>query len=229
MLNSIKEYPLFETFFLSFSIFTLLFIILICLGNDLKKRKINNNLFVIFTLLCFLLIFIETIIYKTIYIFLEKLILFISISFLSITLFALNIIGGSDGKLCILIFITIPLKLLNLSSIFLFWGFFWLVYTFILLIKYCMNQFTSNKSLFDAIFDFYLEDNRIKKLHIKTTFTPVTFRDYEKKKRYLLKEIDLLFYNNKIKNYQFLIQYRPPLVLIILFSYIFFLFYNIVV
>lgn len=222
-LNLFQYYRFFEKYYTTISIFILFLIILSCLYLDLKNRKIHNKNFICFFLLSILLVIIEFSYYNSIYFLMVKLLYFITILALSILLFALKIIGGSDGKLCILIFLVCPIKIITFSKIILFYEFFLFIFMVFLLINYSINHFSSRKNSFNLLFKFYMKDIRIKKIFIQSTYIPLNLIELEKKKKKFLKKINILFYNNKSEKFQILVQYRPPLVLFLLFSYIFLL------
>lgn len=102
------------------------FVLIYCSISDIRTRKIPNKIIKIFYLFGLGLIFIESLNYP------EDLLFFVIIkssfflfSFLfSITLFSLEILGGSDGKLIILIISITPFKDLNYLYLFSFFLFF---------------------------------------------------------------------------------------------------------
>lgn len=208
----------------------LIIILSICLYKDIKFRKISKRFFknsfilIIFVIIldCFLSSphFVELLLYKLLYFFLS--------STISIILYSVKIIGGSDGKLFILIFLSHPLNFLSLSYIISFFFFF---FTFVLeynIIITLRNVLGKSRDLFLFFFINYSKTTKIKKFYFITSYIFINFSKLEclNPDKY---HIDKLFiiYNEKSKNLQLLAQYRPPLVIFCMLSYLLLLIINI--
>lgn len=76
------------------------------------------------------------------------------------------------------------------------------------------------------LFDLNLKFSVFKRFYIKSFFK---FLNYSKLSKYktekMILKSNLLIYNNNKNRFQILIQYRPPLIIIIIFTYILIFFY----
>jgi len=147
---------------------------------------------------------------------------FLIVFLLSFLLFNLKIIGGSDGKLIILIFLIHPLKFLNLYFVTSFFLLFSLFFILLFLQNFILNSLFKNNCSFITFFNLDSTLSGFKKFYIKSFYKFLYYsklREY-KEEKILLKSV-LLVFNNRKKKFQVLIQYRPPLILIIILTYLF--------
>jgi hypothetical protein len=121
----------------------------------------------------------------------------------------------------ILIFITQPINLLNLSFLTKFYLIFSILFISLFITNFISNFFTKNKKIFDNLFISILEISSMKKIYIRTFYKYLDYSELYKyrKEKILLKSIFLLFNSNKYK-FQVLVQFRPPLILLIIISYL---------
>ncbi len=121
-------------FFVNFvSIFLFL---VICVYFDLKDRIIPNKFLRIYLIITFLLIVFEGFFYFEIlyWYVIIKLVVFVFMFLLSLTLFSRKLIGGADAKVLILLFNSLPF-----TYIFYFLKYFFLVFSFFLIIVLIFN------------------------------------------------------------------------------------------
>lgn len=196
---------------------------------DIKFRKIPYNYFlfsyfIVITLNFFeLLIFFENI-PKILYLKIFVLILTFSLSFI---LFLLKIIGGSDGKLIILIFFAHPILLLNIESIFTFFIFFTLFFVIYFTINLIINNYIKTRIPFILFFSINGNFSIFQKNYMKFFYK---FRNYSEirnysERKYYIKSLNLIFDDKKNK-FQVLCQIRPPLIVFIILSYYLIFFSN---
>ncbi len=209
----------FRKYFTLFLVFISFLIMFFYLYKDITTRKIENKFFLSFYLIIITLNFVEYLSYKSIMFIIIKLWSSILIFIISIIFFYLKIIGGSDGKLCILIFLALPINILTLSRILLFYTIFLTFYIILLLGNFLINTFSSKKEAFSLLFNFYIKASWSKKIDIITSHRLVNFLDLEKRKVKYINYFDAFFFNYKKKKYQIIASYRPPLVLLSLFSF----------
>jgi hypothetical protein len=140
---------------------------------------------------------------------------------LSFILFLLKIIGGSDGKLIILIFLIHPFQFLNLFFIISF--FLWFSSSIILVFiqNFIINSLYKNNCSFSTFLNCNLKYSGIKKIYIKSVYKFINYSNLSeyKEDKSLLKSV-LLIFNIRKNKFQVLVQYRPPLILIIVLTYI---------
>ncbi len=147
---------------------------------------------------------------------------FLIVFLLSFILFILKVIGGSDGKLIILIFLIHPIQFLNLFFVTSFFLWFSLLIILIFLQNFLINSLNKNDCSFTTFLNFNSKFTAFKKFYIKTIYK---FLNYSKLSEYkeekiILKSI-LIIFNNRKNQFQVLVQYRPPLILIIILTYLF--------
>lgn len=149
-----------------------------------------------------------------------KLLILISVLFLSLVLFSLKIIGGSDGKLILFIFTIHPLIFLNFRMVFSFFLLFSLCIIVLFIVNFIYNNFNKDSYSFVLIIGPGLEISILRKLYIKTFYKFFNYSELNKyvEKKYLIKSLDLI-YNVKSNKFQILCQIRPPLILLIVLSY----------
>lgn len=206
-------------------IFNFLFISIIlffCLYFDLKSRKISNSLFKYLFIACICfnsveLIFCSEDIVRFIVLKINFLLIILSLSFL---LFVLHIIGGADGKLFILIFFLHPVKFLNFYFITSFFLLFSLLIILIFIVNFVNNISFRNNDSFEIFFNSNYKYSSFKRNFIKTFFKFLNFSEleYYNEEKHLVKSL-ILIYNNVRRRIQILVEYKPPLIFIIIISY----------
>lgn len=216
-----------EITYIEFCCITIIF--LVSLYSDLKYRIIPNKIIKSFFLFCLILNFIEfLLVYDNIaLVFIWKLSYFCLIFLISLLLFSLRIIGGSDGKLIILIFLIHPVKFLNLNFVILFFLLFSLLFCSIFFLNLLYNSFFNNSFSFEILFAINQDISTLKQIYFKIfcNFTILAkIYDYKDNKKILA--CSYIIYNIYRNKFQSLVQYRIPLVSIIMISYYFLIFLN---
>jgi Flp pilus assembly protein protease CpaA len=198
-----------------------------CMYRDIKFRIIPNKVLSVLLLISSFLIFIELLhFYNNVLIFIIVKIWFLFFAFfLSFLLYCLKIIGGSDGKLLTMLFLFNPIYYLNFQWLFLFFSVLLLLYLILGIISYLITHNLTNKNVYEM---FFSENENFSKMHKIFIEIFYKFRDFSQlnkfnDEKYLLKSL-ILFYNNKTEKIQFLTQYRPPIVILIFFTYNFLIF-----
>jgi len=196
-------------------------VLIYCMYRDIKFRKIPNKAIIGFLLIGSLLAFTEDLdIYNDILIFIITKVFFLFFAFIfSFVLFCLKIIGGSDGKLLIMLTFFYPIYRFNFQWLFSFFFVFLFLYLILGVVNYLFNNFLSNNNSYDMIYS--LEEN-VSFLHKVFIITFYKFLDFSQINRYtnekfVLKSLNL-FYNKNKGKFQILTQYRPPLVILIFFA-----------
>jgi len=207
-------------------------ILLISLYFDLKFRKISNKFlktsffFSIFLNTIELLFFYSDILL----ILILKVLFFFLIFLISLLLFSLKIIGGSDGKLILLIFSVHPIKYLNYFFVLFFFLLFSLFFFILFFFNLVINSIKKNSYSFRIYFNFHYKISILRKLFMKLFckfFNLSKLKEFDGDKIF----IDTLFiiYNNEKRELQILALYRPPLIIICIISYYFIFFLIIVI
>ena len=132
----------------------------------------------------------------------------------------MKIIGGSDGKLIILIFLTHPLKFLSLNFIFTFFLLLSVFYVLMFMLNLVQNTLPKQKESFICFFNSNLKFSITKRIYIKGFFKFSNFlklNDMQGEKN-LVKSLYLIF-NIEQKKIQILVQFRPPLIIFVILSY----------
>lgn len=191
---------------------------------------ISNRILIIFLGCCLFLNILEFFIfYKTFLVFLIlKIFIFLITAFLAFLLFSLKILGGSDGKLIIIIFITYPMRFLKITNILCFFLILSFLFLIIFFTNYLINCFSKDSFSFDILFNLGYKISIFKKFFIKMfySFFPfLKFKKYREIKRSIRSQF--IFYNNRTNSFQYLAQYKFPFVLICTLSYYFLLFLKI--
>ena len=139
---------------------------------------------------------------------------------LSFTLFYLKIIGGSDGKLIILIFTNLRVKFLSLDFVFCFFLIFSLLIICLFFLNYLQNSLLKEKDSFIIFFNSTIKLSVIERIFIKGFFKFSNFinSDDSWAEKNLLKSLFLIYNSGKNKT-QILIQFRPPLIILVILSY----------
>lgn len=195
-----------------------------CLYLDIKYRIIPNKVFSCIYAISLILSLISLIyFYKELgLILVNRIYMFIEAFFLSFFLFWIKIIGGSDGKLIIFIFITESFYDFHFLHVYIYFLIFCGLYLITLVINYIFNSnspFFESFELLCGIFCYY---SCIKKIFFKSSFNFLSFskmRDLRPEK-YDVKSI-LLFHNIKSGEFHILVQIRKPLILVCIGSYYF--------
>jgi Flp pilus assembly protein protease CpaA len=198
-------------------------IIIFSLYSDIKYRKITNERFRELFLFSFFLNSVEFYYSQDVVILITlKIFFFFLIFIISLTLFSFRIIGGSDGKLFILIFLIHPGNFLSFSFIMMFFLLFSLFFILLFALNYINNAIGVNRYSFEILFVYYLNTTVFKEVFFKTFFIFLNFKEVKEKKENRYQIISYyLIYNNNNNIFQILAHYRPPLVVACLFSYYF--------
>ncbi len=133
----------------------------------------------------------------------------------------LKIIGGSDGKLIILIFFIHPLQFLSLFFVMSFFLWFSILIFLVFVQNFIINSFYKNHCSFSMFLNIISKSSGFKKVYIKCAYKFLNYSDLSeyKEEKFLLKSILLIFNDSKSK-FQVLVQYRPPLILLIVLTYL---------
>ena len=197
-------------------------ILFVSLYSDLKYRVIPNKVIKNLFIFCLFINFIEfLLVYDNItLIFILKISYFCLIFLVSLLLFSLKIIGGSDGKLMILIFLIHPVKFLNLNFVISFFLLLSLIFCSVFFFNLLYNSFFNNSFSFEILFAINQNISTLRQIYFKIfcNFTILAkIYDYEDNKKTLV--CSYIIYNIYRNRFQSLVQYRIPLVVIIMFSY----------
>lgn len=189
--------------------------------QDIKYRKISNKILIGFFLVGSIITFTEDFdIYNNIFNFvLTKVIFFIIVFLFSFILFCLKLIGGSDGKLLIMLAFFCPIDKFNLQWIFSFFFVFLSLFLLVVLVNYKINNVLSGNNLYDMIYGLKENFTFLHKIFIILFFKFLDFSavsEYANEK-FVVKSLNL-FYNEKKEKFQILTQFRPPLVILIFFT-----------
>lgn len=204
-----------------FSFFFTNIILIYCMYQDIKYRKISNKILIGFFLVGSIITFTEDFdIYNNIFNFvLTKVIFFIIVFLFSFILFCLKLIGGSDGKLLIMLAFFCPIDKFNLQWIFSFFFVFLSLFLLVVLVNYKINNVLSGNNLYDMIYGLKENFTFLHKIFIILFFKFLDFSavsEYANEK-FVVKSLNL-FYNEKKEKFQILTQFRPPLVILIFFT-----------
>ena len=214
---------------------TLVFIYLVlflsyCTFHDLKRRFIANKAF-IFAFLCIIMLLIPDLLQKPIlmleFLILKMIVLGI-VFIICFFLFILKIIGGSDGKAILLIFLSIPIDRTKFSDISLFFLIFIISFIILNFLYNGVYHLIFESEVYDLYFHVKKIDTLIEKLYIFSFFKFYEFANLGKliDSKFILKDI-CLFFNPKRENLQVIIHFRAPLfiniylVYLIFYSYLF--------
>ena len=193
-------------------------VLIYCIYRDIKYRKIFNKDFIGFLLIGSLLVFTEDMdIYNNIFIFVLTKVFFLFFVFLfSFILFCLKIIGGGDGKLLLMLAFFNPTNLFNFQWIFSFFFIFLFFYLILVLVRYFFINIFSGNNSYDMIYGSEEGLTLFHKFFIMLFYKFLNFSQMSKytNEKFILKSLNL-FYNEKKEKFQFLTQYRPPLVVLI--------------
>ena len=196
-------------------------VLIYCMYRDIKFRKIPNKAIIGFLLIGSLLVFTEDLdIYNDILIFIITKVFFLFFAFIfSFVLFCLKIIGGSDGKLLIMLTFFYPIYRFNFQWLFSFFFVFLFLYLILGVVNYLFNNFLSNNNSYDMIYSLKENFSFLHKVFIIIFYRFLDFSQINRytNEKFVLKSLNL-FYNKKKGKFQILTQYRPPLVILIFFT-----------
>ena len=189
--------------------------------QDIKYRKISNKILISFFLVGSIITFTEDFdVYNNLFYFvLIKVIFFIIIFLFSFILFCLKLIGGSDGKLLIMLVFFYPIEKFNLQWIFSFFFVFLSLFLLFVLVNYKITNVLSRNNLYDMIYGLKENLTYLHKIFIVLFFKFLDFSAISKytNEKFVVKSLNL-FYNEKKEKFQILTQFRPPLVILIFFT-----------
>jgi len=201
-----------------------MFVLFYYMYYDLKIRRISNKFFIICIFIGALFNFLNLTVNLNFS--MGDLVIKVFLSFLSLIisvyLFSIRILGGSDGKLIIILFFSKPIFNYHLNFIIIFYFFFIFIYIGLIFMKFLINGCIKYRFSFDLFFNTTFPLSPLKRRFIKSYYI---FQDLSKlcdikEDKYQLCNGGL-FFNIKTLKLQILAQYRPPLTLIITLSYIF--------
>ncbi len=137
-------------------------------------------------------------------------------------LFNLKVIGGSDAKLTILIFLVHSIKHLNIYFISNFFLLFSVFFILVFVVNFILNNNFKNNCSFTILFNSNLESSFFFKFYTKffCNFSNILKLKGIKDEKYQIKSYFLVF-NYRKESIQILIQFRPPLIILIIFAYFF--------
>lgn len=209
------------------SIISLIFInviIYFCLYLDIKYRIIPNKIFFFIFIISLFLNLINIIYFhkQLGFIILARILLFIQVFLFSFFLFCFKIIGGSDGKLVIFIFITEPLYKFHFSHVYIYFLIFCALYLVSFVINYGYNCKVRYIESFNLFYCTSCNNSYLKKNIYKSSYRFINFSEMRKlqSEKFELKSM-FLFYNTKLAEFHILVQIRKPIVLICIGSYYF--------
>ena len=202
--------------------------LLYCTLHDLRRRYVSNRAF-FFAFLSIIIIMIPDLLQKRT-IMLELLILkmgvliivFISCFFL----FILKIIGGSDGKAIILIFISVTINRIKFFDIFFFFLIFIISFMILIFLYNVVYHLILESEVYNLYFHVKKVNSLLEKLYFFSFFKFFEFSNFGKiyDSKFKLKDISL-FFNPKREKLQVIIHFRPPLFINIYLVYLIFYFY----
>ncbi len=211
-----------------FFIFCFLNLVFIyCIYYDIRLRKIPNKAFIYFfaSSLIFSIPYIALRLDYLFIIILFKFVIFSLILFLAYFLFYMKIIGGSDGKMILLIFLTNSPSSSNYFKIFFFFLIFLTYYLILVLMKFIFNHLNGQINMYKFYFITKKIDSKFERFFMCSYYKFVNFSKLNKNfdTKCILRD-NSLFYNTKNEKIQVFAQFRPPLLLLIYFVYISYLF-----
>jgi Flp pilus assembly protein protease CpaA len=203
---------------ISFSFFYTNILLIYCMYRDIKYRKISNKIFIGFLLVGGLLTStVDLNIYNNIFLFVLSKVFFLFFTFLfSFILFCLKIIGGSDGKLLILLTFFYPTHGFNFQLIYSFFFVFMFLYITLILVNSLFIKVLARNKSYDMIYGLQENFTFSHKIFIILFCKFLDFSQISKytNEKFVLKSLNL-FYNEKKEKFQILTQFRPPLVILI--------------
>lgn len=144
---------------------------------------------------------------------------------LSFILFILKIFGGGDGKIVILIYLMIPTEFITLYHIYLFFLLFSIFFLLIFILNLLTNKIKRDFYSYEILFNFYIKLSKLKKIYLKTFYKFLLYSDLEtyNGSKSVINNF-FLVYNESKRKFQILAYFRPPNVVILMFSFILLLF-----
>lgn len=201
-----------------FSVITVVYIYF-----DFRYRRVPNKYFGVFFFITFFLSILELIDNFTYFreILINKILVLLVSLFIIGYLYWIKIFGGADCKLIILILFLVPYTKMSFNFIFIFYFFFSLYYLGIFSIIFLINRIESKDISFKILFATSDIQNCLKKIFLKTYFSFKDLRDLRgfNVNKYIIAKPELI-YNCIMFKLQILIQYRFPLIPVILLGYI---------
>jgi Flp pilus assembly protein protease CpaA len=202
----------------NFSFFYTNIVLIYCMYRDIKYRTISSKTFIGFLLIGGLLTFtVDLDIYNNLYVFLLSKVFFLFFVFLfSFILFCLKIIGGSDGKLLILLTFLNPIHKFTFQLIYSFFFLFLCLYLTLILVNSLFINILSKNNSCDMINGLQENLTLSNKIFIILFYKFLDFSQINKytNEKFVLKSLNL-FYNKKKEKFQILTQFRPPLIILI--------------
>ena len=197
------------------------FILILSIILDLKYRKISNKYILVYFIIGVLLNLIETQYYnyEIVSILLFRISFSILAFFFCIILFTLKIIGGSDGKIMIIMIYTMPIKFLGYYDFFLFFLGLCLLFIAYLIIRIELVRLV-RKEIFEIFLKLHLRSSITERFFILSSFLflnwtklpKLNFSKYKIKSKFIIFD----FFSGKLK---FTVQYRPPLTILLLITF----------
>ncbi len=137
-------------------------------------------------------------------------------------LYNLKIIGGADGKLIIILFLMIPIKIFSFSLIFKYMIYFLIFQSLFIWKNLIYNNFFNKKLSFIQFFMTNGINSKSKRIYFTSfcRFRIYSHLDSLNKNKFIIKN-NKLYFNFKTKALEVLTQSRPPLIILIIVSYYF--------
>lgn len=206
-----------------FNLISVYLILIIALYLDIRFRKISNDYLKILFIYSLFINFVEfTFNYEVfIMIMITKLILLVIVFLITFWLFVLKIMGGGDAKLILIVFLIHPSNYLNLFRVLLFFLLFSFSFLTHIIIKIIYDDVRNKNYAFQILFNFYLKISNFKKAYIKAFYKIFALTELRNTD---LDKINLsnffIIYDYKKRQFQIIIQYRIPLIIDIVISYL---------
>jgi Flp pilus assembly protein protease CpaA len=198
------------------------FIMFYSLYFDIKYRRIPNSFIKSMFLIILAVNATELIFYSYTITFFFTIKVFITfLTFLIVFfLFNLKIIGGADGKLIIIIFLMIPIKIFSFSLILNYLIWFLILQSLFIWKNLIFNNFFNKKLSFNQFFMTNGIDSKFKRIYFTSFYR---FRIYSQldslnTNKFTIKNL-YLYFNFKTSTLEILTQSRPPLILLIIITY----------
>ncbi len=197
-------------------------VLLYCMYRDICFRKIPNKSLTYFFIVGFILTLVEAQNYYTnlmIFVICKSIIVLLAYIF-SFSLFCLKLMGGSDGKLIIFLFLTFPILGFNFHLFFSFFIYLLILFLLLLSFNYLFNRFLTKSHTFNMLHALNEKISYPRKTFLKLFYRFLDFSQINKYSDTKLQMKSLiLFYNEEREKFQFLAQIRPPIAVLIFISY----------
>ena len=197
-------------------------VLLYCMYRDIRFRKIPNRSLGFFFVVGFVLTLIEAQnFYANLIIFaISKSIIVLLAFIFSFSLFCLKLIGGSDGKLIIFLFFAFPILSFNFLLFFSFFSYLMILFLLLVSCNYLFNCILTKSHPYNMLFALNEKISYPRGAFLKLFYR---FLDFSQIKKYSNTKLQMralaLFYNGEREKFQFLAQIRPPIAVLIFFSY----------